>query len=248
MTFHDFYSNFIEQSLENFMTELDLMDIVLVIFWSLILGFIIAFTYRMTHSGISYSQNFTQCLVLISMIVAVIMLIVGTNIARALAFVGTLSIVRFRNSVRDSRDLGFIFFIVCISIICGIRFFPIAMIATVVGCGLIFLMNFTQFGQNDSEMSILEMCLPVSKDYTKILAPIFISYLKYYSLLYVDSLNKDENRLCFIIKFKKKVSILSLPNFRKNRDLFENYLTPKALLLSEIIELGYITNVKLEPL
>ena len=51
MTFHDFNSSFIEQSLGNFMTELDLMYIVLVILWSLILGFNIAFTYRMTHRG-----------------------------------------------------------------------------------------------------------------------------------------------------------------------------------------------------
>ncbi|TFG09492.1 MAG: DUF4956 domain-containing protein, partial [Promethearchaeota archaeon] len=210
MTFHDFYNSFVEQSLSNFMIDLDLMDIFLVFFWSLILGHIIAFTYRMTHREMSYSQNFTQSLVLISVIVAVIMLIVGTNIARALAFVGTLSIVRFRNSVRDSRDLGFIFFIVCNSMICGIRFFPIAMILTAFGCGLIFFMSSTQFGQNDSVQTILEMDLPVSKDYAQVLAPIFGSYLEDYSLLYVDSLNNDKNRLCFLIKFKKKASLLVL--------------------------------------
>jgi hypothetical protein len=200
----------------------------------------------MTHREMSYSQNFTQNLVLISVIVALIMLIVGTNIARALAFVGTLSLVRFRNSVSDSRDLGIIFFIVCNSIICGIRFFPIAIIITAFGCGLIFLMTFTKFGQNDSVQSILEMDIPVSIDFTKILVPIFISHLKDYSLLYVDSLNNDKNRLCFLIKFKNSASLLTFSNFRKNRDLFEDCINLKAQLLSEINEIGFITNIKIE--
>lgn len=245
MTFLDFYNSFVEQPLENYMTYFDIMDIFLVFFWSLILGFIIAFTYRMTHREMSYSQNFTQSLVLISVIVALIMLIVGTNIARALAFVGTLSLVRFRNSVRDSRDLGFIFFITCNSIICGIRLFPIAIIITVFSCGLIFFMSFTQFGQNNSIQSILEIDLPMSKDFTEILIPIFVSYLKDYSLLSMDSLNDEINRLRFLIRFNNKASLLTLQNFRKNRDLLEDYMTPKAQFLSEINRIVIISNLKL---
>ena len=43
------------------------------------------------------------------MIVALVMLIVGSNIARAFALVGALSIIRFRNAVKETRDVGFIF-------------------------------------------------------------------------------------------------------------------------------------------
>jgi drug/metabolite transporter (DMT)-like permease len=47
-------------------------------------------------------------------VVAVIMLIIGSNIARAFTLVGALSIIRFRNAVKETRDVGFIFFAMAI--------------------------------------------------------------------------------------------------------------------------------------
>ncbi|TFF90918.1 MAG: DUF4956 domain-containing protein [Promethearchaeota archaeon] len=233
-----------EKSFRNLGTEVDLMDAILVMFWSLVLSIIIAITYRGTHRGVSYSQTFTQNLVLIGVIVGVVMLIIGTNIARAFTLLGALSIVRFRNAVKDSRDVGFIFFVMAIGMACGTQFFPIAMIATFVGCGLMYFMTYTQFGQKGLAQDILEMYFPVDKDYAKVLTPIFITYLKYYSLLGVDSIDENTNRLSFIVTFKKKSPLLSLSSFKKSRDTFEDKLTPKAKLLAEIQKIPYIKNVK----
>lgn len=244
MLFQDIFSAFMEQSFRNLGTEINLMDVLLVMFWSLVLSIIIAITYRGTHRGVSYSQTFTQNLVLIGVIVAVVMLVIGTNIARAFTLLGALSIVRFRNAVKDSRDVGFIFFVMAIGMACGTKFYPLAMIATFVGCGLMYFMTYTQFGQKGLAQDILEMYFPVDKDYAKVLTPIFISYLKYYSLLGVDSVDENINRLSFIVTFKEKSSLISLSSFKKSRDIFEDKLTPRAKLLSEIQQINYITNVK----
>jgi len=233
-----------EESFRNLGTEIDLLDVVLVVFWSIVLGVIIAITYRGTHRGVSYSQTFTQNLVLIGLIVSLIMLIVGTNIARAFTLLGALSIVRFRNAVKDSRDVGFIFFVMAIGMACGTKFYPLAMIGTFVGCGLMYFMTYTQFGQKGLAQDILEMHFPIDKDYAKILTPIFITYLKYYSLLGVDSIDDNTNRLSFIVTFKEKSPLFSLSSFRKSRDIFEDKLTPKAKLLREIQKISYLTNVK----
>ena len=244
MILQDFFSTFLEQSFRNLGTEVDLMDVFLVLFWSLVLSVIIAITYRGTHRGVSYSQTFTQNLVLIGMIVAIVMLIIGTNIARAFTLLGALSIVRFRNAVKDSRDVGFIFFVMAIGMACGTKFYPLAMIGTFAGCGLMYFMTYTQFGQKGLAQDILEMYFPVDKDYAKVLTPIFISFLKYYSLLGVDSVNESINRLSFIITFKQKSPLFSLSSFRKNRDVFEDKLTPKAQLLREIQKFDYVTNIR----
>ena len=244
MIFQDLVSNFMEQSFRNLGTEIDLMDVTLVMFWSLVLSIIIAITYRGTHRGVSYSQTFTQNLVLIGVIVSVVMLIVGTNIARAFTLLGALSIVRFRNAVKDSRDVGFIFFVMAIGMACGTKFYPLAMIATFVGCGLMYFMTYTQFGQKGLAQDILEMYFPVDKDYAKILTPIFLTYLKYYSLLGVDSIDENTNRLSFIVTFKQKSALFSLSSFKKSREVFEDKLTPRAKLLSELQSISYIKNVK----
>lgn len=244
MMFQDIFSKFMEESFRNLGTEIDLFDVFLVIFWSLVLSLIIAITYRGTHRGVSYSQTFTQNLVLIGMIVSLVMLIIGTNIARAFTLLGALSIVRFRNAVKDSRDVGFIFFVMVIGMACGTRFYPIAMIGTFAGCGLMYFMTYTQFGQKGLAQDILELYFPISKDYAKILTPIFIVYLKYYSLLGVDSIDDNTNRLSFLVTFKQKSKLLSFSNFKKSREIFEDKLTPKAALLTEIQKFDYVTNVK----
>ena len=244
MLLQDFFGTFMEQSFRNLGTEIDLMDVLLVLFWSLVLSIIIAITYRGTHRGVSYSQTFTQNLVLIGMIVAMVMLIIGTNIARAFTLLGALSIVRFRNAVKDSRDVGFIFFVMAIGMACGTKFYPLAMIGTFVGCGLMYFMTYTQFGQKGLAQDILELYFPIDKDYAKTLTPIFITYLKYYSLLGVDSVDENINRLSFIVTFKEKSPLFSLSSFKKNRNVFEDKLTPKSQLLREIQKINYISNVK----
>ena len=47
------------------------------------------------------------------------MLIIGSNIARAFALVGALSIIRFRNAMKETRDVGFIFLIMAIGMAVG---------------------------------------------------------------------------------------------------------------------------------
>jgi len=110
MAIDDFIKRFLEDSFIIIGAEFDIIDVMMVLFWSIVLSFIIAITYRGTHTSVSYSHNFTQTLVLLGIIVSIIMLIIGSNIARAFTLVGALSIVRFRSAIKDARDLGFIFF------------------------------------------------------------------------------------------------------------------------------------------
>ena len=137
-----------------------------------------------------------------------------------------------------------IFFVMAIGMACGTKFYPLAMIGTFVGCGVMYFLTYTQFGQKGLAQDILEMYFPVSQDYAKVLTPIFILYLKYYSLLGVDSIDENTNRLSFIVTFKQKSGLFSLSAFKKSRDVFEDKLTPRSKLLNEIQKIDYITNVK----
>ena len=71
-------------------------DVTLTIVMSFVLALVVAQTYKVTYRGANYSQSYVHTLVLMSMVVAVIMLIIGSNIARAFTLVGALSIIRFR--------------------------------------------------------------------------------------------------------------------------------------------------------
>ena len=77
---------------------------------ALVLGLLVATVYRATHKGLSYSQSFTLTVVFVTLVVAVVMMVIGSSLARAFALVGALSIIRFRTVVKDTKDTAFVFF------------------------------------------------------------------------------------------------------------------------------------------
>ena len=77
---------------------------------SFILALAIAFTYRTTHRGLSYSQSFVLTLIFVTVITSMVVMVIGNNLARAFALVGAMSIIRFRTVVKDTKDTAFVFF------------------------------------------------------------------------------------------------------------------------------------------
>ncbi|MFD6951298.1 hypothetical protein A6A08_22815 [Nocardiopsis sp. TSRI0078] len=125
------------------------MDVVLSLVLALVTSLAVAWTYRATHRNISYSQSYVHTLIILGMLIALIMLVVGSNIARAFALVGALSVVRFRNAIKETRDVGFIFLVMAVGMACGTRFYTLAVIATLVICAVILLMHrFNWFALN----------------------------------------------------------------------------------------------------
>ena len=241
----EFFNKFIQDSFINFgadVVTITLSDAIIGLFWSIILSIIIAVTYRGTHRSVSYSQNFTQTLVLLGTIVSMVMLIIGTDLARAFTLVGALSIIRFRTAIKETRDIGFIFFVMAVGMACGTRFYFLAIILTLVGSGLTYFMTFTQFGQKGLAQDILELYFPKAQDYAKVLSPIFVRHLKYYSILGIDTVDDETNRLSFIITFKGKSKLLSFS--RKKREI-SDVEDPRAAFLEEIQKLEFISDVKI---
>ena len=164
-------------------------DVVLSLILSFALSAIIGVVYKATHKGTSYTQSFVQTLVLLGMAVSVVMLIVGSNIARAFALVGALSIVRFRNAVKETRDVGFIFLVMVIGMATGTKFYLLAVVATVVVCLIILIMNRFNWFARASVGQILKVELPNDVPFESLFDSIFIKYTTSSELISVDSVH-----------------------------------------------------------
>ena len=84
-------------------------QIVINLLFAFFLGLLISLVYKKTHKGLSYSQSFMVTNVFVTVIVCMVIMIIGNNLARAFALVGALSIIRFRTVVKDTKDTAFIF-------------------------------------------------------------------------------------------------------------------------------------------
>lgn len=154
---------------------------------SLVLSLAIATTYRLTHRGVSYSQTYAHTLVIMCMVITVIMMIVGSSIARAFSLVGAMSIIRFRNAVKETKDIGFIFLVMAIGMACGSRFYTLAAIAAFLLCTVILLLfRANMFGKAQSSR-ILCVRLPADRDHEGALTPVFSRYLEDSSLISMES-------------------------------------------------------------
>jgi uncharacterized membrane protein YhiD involved in acid resistance len=144
----------------------NVLDVTLAMLIAFVGCAVIGLTYRTTHRGVSYSQSYVQTLVLMGMVIALIMLVVGSNIARAFSLVGALSIIRFRNAVKETRDVGYIFFAMAIGMAAGTRFFLLAVIATVVICLAIVVMDRFNWFNLDIRGQVVKVEVPADRDYT----------------------------------------------------------------------------------
>lgn len=94
-----------------------------------------------------YSRDFNKALALMPVITAAIVLAMQSSIVISLGMVGALSIVRFRNAVKDPMDLVFLFWSISIGIVCGARLYSIAIIASLVVTVLVFLLDLVPAGK-----------------------------------------------------------------------------------------------------
>jgi uncharacterized membrane protein YhiD involved in acid resistance len=79
------------------------------------------------------------------MVVAIVMLIVGTNLARAFSLVGALSVIRFRTAVKDPKDTGYMFLAMGVGMAVGTGFYAVALIMTVFISLVMLLLSRIQF-------------------------------------------------------------------------------------------------------
>jgi hypothetical protein len=133
--------------------------ILLSLLLAFVLGQVVAWVYYITHSGLSYSRSYVQSLILITVVIAMVMAVIGNNIITAVGLMGALAIVRFRNVVKDTRDIVFIFSALVIGMACGSRRYMTAILGTVILSLIAIYLFVTDFGSHEPHNGFLRFSL-----------------------------------------------------------------------------------------
>ncbi|OHB61881.1 MAG: hypothetical protein A2167_00130 [Planctomycetes bacterium RBG_13_46_10] len=121
-------------------------SILLSLLLAFVLGQVLAWVYYATHSGLSYSKSFVQALIMITVVVAMVMGVIGNNIITAVGLMGALAIIRFRNIIKDTRDIAFIFCSLVVGMATGSQRYATAIVGTVVLSLIALYLYLTSFG------------------------------------------------------------------------------------------------------
>lgn len=167
-------------------------DLLLTLFLAFACGQLVAWTYSWTHRGLSYSREFVQSLMMVSMIVAMVMNVVGDSLARAFGLVGALAIIRFRTAVRDTRDIAFVFLALAAGIAAGSSHYLSALIGTPVICAVAAWLTWIGFGGRHDIDAFLSFRVEDASTVDSALRRALHRYCRSFKLVSINAGGNDE--------------------------------------------------------
>lgn len=157
-------------------TSLTFGGAVLVILSALALGLGISLVYIYTHKKEEYSPGFTIALIILPAIIAMIIFLVGSNVARAFSLAGAFSLIRFRSAPGDSKDIAYVFFTLGVGLACGMGYIGYAGFFAIILCSTMILLEKTRFGGRRENMLRLKILVPEDMDYQGVFDEILKEY------------------------------------------------------------------------
>ena len=116
-------------------------DIAAALGMAALLALYIYLIYKLVTRSAFYSRDFNKSLAMLPVITAGILLAMQSSFVISLGSVGALSIVRFRNAVKDPMDLVFLFWSISIGIVCGAKLYALAILLSLVLTVLVFVLD-----------------------------------------------------------------------------------------------------------
>jgi hypothetical protein len=121
--------------------NLEIIDVIVALTFTLICTGIIVWTYRNTYQGILYQRSFSVAITLAALVTTSIIMVISGNLVLSLGMVGALSIVRFRAAVKDPLDIVYLFWAISIGIANGVAYFKVSITATILLALIMIIMK-----------------------------------------------------------------------------------------------------------
>jgi len=156
--------------------SLTLATALTVIASSLLLGLLVSVVYIKNQKNQGYSGTFAVTLIMLPAIIALIIMLVGNNVARAFSLAGAFSLIRFRSAPGDPKDIAYIFFTLAVGLACGMGYVGYGALFAVILCTVITILNMLNFAGNQPMPMRLKVLLPENLNHQGLFDDIFVEY------------------------------------------------------------------------
>ena len=173
--------NLFNNILANVSADITIGSAIITMLVAVVFGAAIGLTYYKTQEE-NYQRSMAITLLMLPIILSVIILFIGSNIARAFSLAGTLSIIRFRSAPGDPKDIGFIFFDIAAGLACGVGLFGYGAIFVAILCLIMILAEKFKFFEKKQVQKTLKITIPENLNYQGAFDEILKKYTKKYTL------------------------------------------------------------------
>ena len=116
--------------LEQFNSSVTVEMILISVAIAFVISLFIVFIYKKTFSGVVYNKSTVLTIVIISMVTAMVIRTINSNLSLSLGMVGALSIVRFRTAIKEPVDTAFLFWAITAGIMTGAGLYVISIVGS----------------------------------------------------------------------------------------------------------------------
>ena len=156
---------------------------------AVIFGLIIGGVYCIISKKEQRSLSFFLSLVMIPAVVAVVIALVGSNVARAFSIAGVFALVRYRSVPGDGKDIAFVFLAMASGLSCGLGYLTLGLVVVVLLSVIIILVNFLGTGLVKCECRQLRILIPEDMDYQGVFDDLFKEYAGKATLIKIKTTN-----------------------------------------------------------
>lgn len=118
-------------------------------------GFAVTAVHRYYHRDKPLPRSLLQAQVLLCVAGALVMIIIGSSVARAFGIAGAAGIVRFRTPVEDPKDSTILFLLVALGMACGVGLIEVAAMGTLFLCLLLAALD--HYGEAKARLMMLSV-------------------------------------------------------------------------------------------
>ena len=163
-------------------------EILFAIVLSFLLNALVAWTYKRTYRGTRYSQDYVHTLLILGTVVTLVILVVMGNLATAFGMFAAFSIIRFRRSVSQSRDIGFIFLAMATGLAVGAQQYLLALITVPLVCAIIWAISVRDLFVAQRSSHLLRIRVNNDCNYDQAFAEVFARHLTDHQLASVETI------------------------------------------------------------
>lgn len=184
-------------------TDINAKNAIICIGVALLLGLVISIIYIICNKRNQVSSNFAVTLVILPAIVTIVIMLVGSNVARAFSMAGAFTLVRFRSIPGDSKDILSVFYSMAVGLATGLGYITFAVLFTsIIGVAYLVLM-FTGYGVARVAEKKLRITIPENLNYEEVFDDLFEKYTVSKKLEQVRTTNLGSMyELTFSVKLK----------------------------------------------
>lgn len=156
---------------------------------ALALGLLISGAYYLSTTRKTRSSSFIVSLIILPAIVAIVILLVGENVARAFSLAGIFTLVRFRSIPGDSKDITFVFLSMAVGLSVGLGYLTLgALVAIVLGAVVVVVFKLG-FGMKGRKEKRLKITIPEDMNFENVFDDLFTKYTDNHEMIKVKTTN-----------------------------------------------------------